>query len=118
MGPLPSTTPANPPLPALFLEMEERDKTIQSLKKNIREMYKTLSSLKAPKADVVILEKPLNHSFENLISKMLLVLFPLELRKFDLEIPPPLKKIFYKSKLAPMTKKMKEPHPPKEHHSS
>lgn len=64
--------------------MEEREKTIHTLEENNRDMEKILLSLKELKVDVVTLEKPLNYSFEDLISEMLLVFLPLEVSKFDM----------------------------------
>lgn len=74
-------------------------------------MEKILASLKAPSADIVTLERPLKHSFKDLISKILLVLFLIELNKFDLEILPPGEEIFYTSKVTPTSRKRKNPLP-------
>lgn len=88
--------------------MKEREKTLKAIQGNNREMKKILSSLKTPKTDVLTLERPLNHSFEDLISKIMLILLLIELNKFDLEIIPLVKDILYKFKMSPLSKKRKE----------
>lgn len=75
-------------------------------------MKRILTAFKASKADVVTLEKPIIHLFEDLISKMLLILFSIELNKFDLELLPSMREIFHKIKMTPLSRKRKEPSTP------
>lgn len=91
--------------------MKEREKILYALQENNREMEKILSSLKTPKAYVLTLEKLLNHSFEDLISEMILILLSIELNKFYIKILPQVKDIFHKFKMAPLSKKINDPSP-------
>lgn len=65
-------------------------------------MERILASLKALKANVVTLERTLTHSFKDLISEVLLILFPLKLNKFYLEVLPPREEIFLNTKVTPL----------------
>lgn len=71
-------------------------------------MDRILSTLKTPKADLLTLERPLNYSFEDLISKILLILLPIKLNKFDLKIITPVKDIFHQFKMDPLSKNRKD----------
>lgn len=70
-------------------------------------MVRILTTLKPPKVGMATLEKPLTHSIEDLMSKMLLVLIPIELNMSDLELLSPMKGIFFKIKKKPLSKKSK-----------
>ncbi|KAM3246473.1 hypothetical protein P3L10_008240 [Capsicum annuum] len=69
--------------------MMVRVETIASLQENNREMEKILVSLKIPRIDVITLEKTLTLKFENVVREMEIILLPLDLTKFSLEIYPP-----------------------------
>lgn len=72
-------------------------------------MEKLLASLKRPKAEMLLLGKPITQIFKDLISKLLIILLPPKLKKFDLEIKMLGPGIFYSSKVTPTSKKRKEP---------
>lgn len=59
---------------------------MEALRENNIEMEKIISTLKVPKTDVVTIEKPLTHVFEDLISDIIIVLRTIDLNKVDLEI--------------------------------
>lgn len=66
--------------------MSERDKTMEILKENNREMEIILASLKVPRTDVITLEKTLTLKFKDLISQVTIVFLPQDLTLFNLEI--------------------------------
>lgn len=68
-----------------------------------------MTTLKAPKEDVVNIEKPLAHSFKDLNSEILLILFPIEVNKLDFELQLLVRDIFYKIKLIILLRKRKDP---------
>lgn len=81
-------TQVNPLPSALFSEIQEGE-YYPSFKEKQQGDGKILFSIKISKIDVITLERPLSHFFEDLISEIILVLFPLELNKFKLEISYP-----------------------------
>lgn len=91
------------------MEIEERAKTIDALRENNRKIERILSNLKSLKADIVTLDTSLTHIFDDLISKILLVLQPVDLNKFDLEIFISRRDIFFKTKMRPLSKKRGKP---------
>lgn len=79
------------------------------MRESNREMEKILTSLKVPQVEVINLGKPFNHLFEDFISELFIVLLPLDLIKFDLELKLPGPRIFYSSKISPISKNRKDP---------
>lgn len=72
-------------------------------------MDKILTSLKVSKANVVTIKKPLTYFFKDLISEILLVLFPIELNIFYLELLLPVMKIFFRARVTTLSKNKKKP---------
>lgn len=81
--------------------MMERSKTIEVIKEKNSKIERILSSLKGQKVEVITLERPIFQIFEDLISELIIVLFPLELNKFNLEFNLPGTVIFYSTKGEP-----------------
>lgn len=61
---------------------------MEELKKNNLELQRILASLRVSRTEAVTLRKPLHLTFENVVSEMVIVLMPQDLKLLDLEIVP------------------------------
>lgn len=69
-----------------------------------------MASLKIPRTEVITLGKPLHLTFEDIVSEMVIVLISQDLALVDLEIVPlsPIIDNYYKTKMAPLSRKRKQ----------
>lgn len=78
---------------------------MEILRESNRGMENILSTLKVPQTKVVNLVKPIKHLFEELMSKLFIVLLPHDLNKFNLEIKLSGSRILYSFLMNSLTKK-------------
>ncbi|KAF3626417.1 hypothetical protein FXO38_29270 [Capsicum annuum] len=81
-----SSEPSTPVDTSHPQEVRERELTLEALRENSLEMKSILASLRAPRTEVETLGKPVHLTFEDVISKMTIILILQDL--LDLEVVP------------------------------